>query len=169
MKQNVNHLTFLSFLLTLSILIIGCGGDDNKKKKTEEELQLEKLKFSWTLDEAKLGGSAIADAAKFFNSSDVTLIISGTYAKDAEYNYTINATPAVDASPWPSTGKLKFGSPVATTLIRKATPDEDRTLNYAITNEGKTLTISFAYNGENYPNGRVSSTEGNWEFKFTRP
>jgi hypothetical protein len=169
MKQNVNHLTFLSFLFALSILIIACGGDDNKKKKSEEELQFEKLKQEWTLSEAKLNGST-ANAADLFNKSSVKLIVTGTFAKDAEYNYTINATPEVDASPWPSSGKFKFGSPIATTLIRKTTQDGDRTLTYAITNEGKTLTISIpAYNGENYVNRRVSSTKGDWEFKFTRP
>lgn len=169
----LNRILSLLILVSATLVLTNCGGDDDAPSKSEQQTQFEKLKFTWTLQSVTATGDAASAAGQF---DDGTLIISGNFTDNNDFAYSLS-TPDVTASPWPGAGDLKFGTPVSSTLIRRDsklnyTPAlPDITMTYQLTNSDKTLTITLNdYSSEIFnPSGRVASVEGNWVFVFTRP
>lgn len=152
----------LLVMIGLATFYISCdpgGGDD----KSQEEKQLIAMSGSWTLASATEDGVGRTD---FLN---LVLTISGTYAKDATYNYSFTGTRP-QPSPWPNPGTWKFGTNPLTELIRDPSTDKEIPMTYSVS--GNTLTIEF-----NVPDGssgwaggasRAESVTGDWTFVFTK-
>lgn len=151
----------LSFLLLVSagIFYASCGGSGDEK--STEEMQLDKLRFDWTLQSANDGTDRTDEYP------DMVMSITGTYSDGGTYNYTSTASSWPSISPWKDidTWKFKSGS-VASAIVRQIDLQE---MTYLLTNSDKMLTISFIYSGPGFNNGRTESVEGNWTFVFTRP
>jgi len=148
------------------ILLAGAGFfymscDDDDGGKSEEELQLDKLKATWTLQSANDGTDRTDEYP------NMTMTITGTFASGGTYNYSSDADSWPSVSPWKAvdTWKFKSGS-VGNTIIRQTDLLE---MDYSLTNSDKTLTISFNYSGTGFNNGRTESVDGDWDFVFTRP
>ncbi|MBA4054097.1 MAG: hypothetical protein C0490_05235 [Marivirga sp.] len=139
---------------------MGCDGGDNPEK-SQEELQLDKLKSTWTLQSANDG----TDRTDEYPGMTVT--ISGTFSEGGTYNYTSDADSWPSVSPWNDidTWKFKAGS-VTSAIVRQSDLQE---MSYSLSNGDKTLTISFNYQGPGFNNGRTESVTGDWDFVFTRP
>lgn len=157
--KHVARLFSLILLVSATISYTGCsssGGD-----KSTEELQLDKLKFTWTLQTANDGTDRTDEYP------GMTVIISGTFSEGGTYNYTSTADSWPSISPWKADDTWKFNAGSVTSgIIRQSDLQE---MNYNLTNSDKTLTIDFVYSGPGFNNGRTESVEGNWEFVFTRP
>lgn len=167
MKQ-LSQLLSIAILISVAILFSNCGGDDDPAKSAEET-QLEKLKGTWTLQ----NGEATFDDTETREFPGMTLTISGTFAEGGTYSYAVDVSSPVNASPWPSTGKWEFGSPVTSSLVRLDSEppllDSDVPMTYSLSNGDKTLTIEFDYEGPGYELARTGSVDGGWTFVFTRP
>lgn len=146
-------------IASLTLFFANCGGDDPKKSK--EEVQLGKLKKTWTIVSAELDGDPrTADFTGF------TLEISGTYDKNAEpgdypYDYTVSGSRPTP-SPWPGppgTGTWEFGGDPETLIVR----DDGVGIVYSINSSGQ-LTLQFTCDGCNYDGARTVEVDGNWEF-----
>lgn len=167
----LNRLLSLLILVSAVIVLTNCGGSDDPVK-SEQQTQFEKLKFTWTMQSVTLDGVSTGNAAEQFDA--LTLVISGTFAENGTFNYSLDATPQVDASPWPQSGTWKFGSPVSSTINRLDSDLDaaldDVTMSYALSNSDKTLTVTINdYAGESFVVGRTASVSGDWIFTFTRP
>lgn len=115
---------------------MGCDGGDDPEK-SQEELQLDKLKSTWTLQSANDG----TDRTDEYPGMTVTF--SGTFTEGGVYNYTSTATSWPSVSPWSKTDTWKFKSgSVANAIVRQSDLQE---MSYSLSNGDKTLTISFNY------------------------
>jgi hypothetical protein len=147
----------LTLLASAALFYASCdgGGEDTK---SEEETQLESLSKTWTLQTATLDG---APRTADFNAMKLTL--SGAFTAGGVYNYSITGTTPTP-SPWKRSGTWKFGSSVATQIIRDPNTDDELEMNYSLSNG--TLTISFTCETCDFDGGRVSSVNGPWIFTF---
>ena len=167
------RLLSLAVLVSAVILFSRCDGGDDPKK-SEQQIQFEKLKFTWTLQEARLNNQTTGNAAEEFNDASMTLVISGNFAENGKFDYTWTTDTEIAASPWPESGKWQFGSPVTSQIIRldsetiSGEPNVD--MSYALSNSDKTLSVTIDdYDGNNFVIGRTASVDGTWSFTFTRP
>lgn len=157
--KHVARLLSLLLLVVAGIFYASC--DDGNGEKSQEEIQLDKLKATWTLQSANDG----TDRTDEYPGMTVT--ISGTFSENGTYNYSSDADSWPSISPWKAidTWKFKSGS-VTNTIIRQSDLQE---MTYSLSNSDKTLTISFNYQGPGFNNGRTESVDGDWDFVFTRP
>jgi hypothetical protein len=156
----IARLLSLAILVSTSSFYVGCDDDDGGDKP-QEEVQLDKLKSTWTLQSANDGTDRTTDYP------GMTVTISGTFSEGGTYNYTSSASDWPSASPWKATDTWKFkAGSVTSTLVRQSDLQE---MNYSLSNSDKTLTISFNYQGEGFNNGRTHVVTGDWDFVFTRP
>ena len=158
---------YVARLLTLLILVSaglfyascdGGGGDE----KSEEELQLDKLKATWTIQSVTNDGTVRTD-----EYPNMTVTIAGTFTEGGVYNYTSDADSWPSVSPWKAidTWKFKTGE-IGTSIIRQSDLQE---IDYTLSNSDKTLQLAFNYQGPGFNNGRTESVTGGWIFIFTRP
>lgn len=138
---------------------MGCDGGDDPEK-SQEELQLDKLKSTWTLQSANDG----TDRTDEYPGMTVT--ISGTFSAGGTYNYSSTATSWPSVSPWNDVDTWKFKAGNLNAIVRQSDLQE---MAYVLSNGDKTLTISFNYQGPGFNNGRTESVTGDWDFVFTRP
>jgi hypothetical protein len=172
MKQLARFASLLT-LVCVSLFFANCdggGGDD----KSEQQVQFEKLKFTWTMQSVTQDGSSTGNAAAEFTGSGLTLSITGNFAENGDFNYNLDATTQVTTSPWPEAGKWRFGSPVTSQIIRLDSENSAALPNvpmgYSLSNGDKTLTVTIDnYEGSNFVVGRTQSVSGDWVFVFTRP
>jgi hypothetical protein len=156
-------------LLTLLILVSaglfyascdGGGGDE----KSQEELQLDKLIGTWTIQ------SVVNDGVdRTVDYPNMTVTIAGTFSEGGTYNYISDADSWPDLSPWKANDNWKFKSGnVGTIIVRQADLQD---INYQLLNSDKTLNLSFDYpdTAPGFHNSRTESVAGNWIFIFTRP
>lgn len=158
--KHVSRLLSLLILVSAGLFYVGCDGGDDPEK-SQEELQLDKLKATWTLQSANDG----TDRTDEYPGMTVT--ISGTFSEGGTYNYTSDADSWPSVSPWKAidTWKFKTGA-VGSVIVRQS---DLLDMNYSLSNGDKTLTISFNYTGTGFSNGRTASVTGDWDFVFTRP
>lgn len=152
---------FLSVIILIAAGVFYTSCDSGGDEKSPEELQLDKLKFNWTLQSANDGTDRTDEYP------GMTLTFSGTFSEGGTYNYSSSASSWPSISPWNDvdTWKFKSGS-VSNAIVRQSDLLE---MNYSLTNSDKTLSISFIYSGPGFSNGRTESVDGNWTFVFTRP
>lgn len=165
MKQLARLLSLL-ILVSAGIFFSNCGGSDDKEPSAEET-QLNALKATWTLSEVTLGGTP----DDRFDGSSLKLTISGNFSEGGKYDYSLSSSIQVDSSPFPASGKWKFGSPVTSEIIRLDSEldgdFDDVEMSYTI--NGTTLQITIPnYQGSNFVVGRTASVEGTWVFTFTK-
>jgi len=171
MKQLARILSLLT-LAGVSLFFANCDGGGGEDK-SEQQVQFEKLKFTWTMQTVTLDNQTTGAAAEF-QGSGLELTISGNFAENGEFNYDLAADNQISASPWPDTGKWKFGSPVTSQIIRLDSERDpsfpDVPMTYVLSESDKKLTVTINdYNGSNWVVGRVASVAGDWVFVFTRP
>lgn len=155
--------TIISFLLlaVLTVHISSCGGGGDEPTPAEEK-KLEQLKGTWELQSAMLGTDSWNDEFE-----DATLTISGDYEKGGTYNYTFAVPEWPINSPWPEgAGNWKFEGTSGSGLNTIVRLDDNVEMNVTVTDTS--LTLTFAYDGEGFPEGRLGSVEGNWTFTFTK-
>ena len=158
--KHVSRLLSLMILVSAGLFYVSCdGGDDGEK--SQEEVQLDKLKATWTLQSANDG----ADRTDEYPGMTVT--ISGTFSEGGTYNYASDADSWPSVSPWKAidTWKFKAGS-TTSVIVRQSDLLE---MDYSLSNGDKTLRVSFNYQGSGFNNARTESVTGDWEFVFTRP
>jgi hypothetical protein len=158
MKFQTKWRQFLTLFAT--ILVLGaCGGDD--KEKSEEEVQLDKLRGSWTISSVDNDG---LDRTDEYPGMKITL--SGTYAEGGTYSLASTATDWPSISPWKKDDSWKFNSAAVSSVIVRLSDTVD--LNYTLGNDDSQLTVEFDYSGPGFNNGRVATVGGHWTFTFSR-
>lgn len=153
---------WISFIALAAVILVagGCNGDDNEK--STEELQLDKLRGTWTLVSAVNDGVDRTD-----EYPGMTVTISGTYASGGVYNYTSTATNWPSVSPWNATDTWKFKADAVSAIIVRQSDLQD--MGYTLSNSDSRLAIEFVYSGSGFNNGgRTSAVGGEWEFTFSK-
>lgn len=152
----------LSFLVITSAALLYMSCDKEKgTKKTEEEIQLEKLSRSWNLV------SVSDDNGPREDFTNVVLTISGT-AGQAEFSYSLTGTRPTP-SPWPASGKWKFGANVTKDIIRDPGTQSEIAMEYEVSESSLTITFTLPDGAEGWEGGRTGSVTGNWTFIFAMP
>jgi len=152
---------WLSFITLFAALVVlnGCGGDD--PEKSEEELQLDKLRGSWTITSV-----VNDDVDRSDEYPGMSLSITGTYKEDGTYAYTSTATPWPSLSPWKANDNWKFNSATPSTMIVRQSDTVD--MKYTLSNNDTELRVEFDYGGTGFKNSRTASVGGNWVFTFKK-
>lgn len=153
---------FLSLMILAgaAAFYISCDGGDGGSKSPQEK-QFDLLKGSWTLQSASLDGTN-----KTSDYSNLVLTLAGTFAENGIYDYSFTGTRPI-VSPWPASGKWKFGTDPVTDIIRDPNTGDEIAAVYTLTST--TLTVSFDLPaGKSWSGGRVGSVEGSWEFVFEK-
>lgn len=151
-------------MLFFTPLFFSCNNDE-ATKKTDEEVQLALLSKTWKLLQVNFEDTE--DRTSSF--SDGKLILSGSYVTAGTYDFSFTGSRPT-LSPWPASGKWKFGSNVNQDIIRNPTPSspsENLPLNYTVTESQ--LTITFTCVTCDFPGGRKGAINGEWEFIFSNP
>lgn len=160
----------LSFLVLTGMLIAFTHCGDDSPKKTPEQLQLDKLKKTWTIISNVSGGATLDATDRSSDFTGFTITIGGTYNSSnpkGPYTFSVSGTRPTP-SPWPTSGNWFFGGDPESQLIRdenaNGTQDgSDLGMTYFIDSTGK-LTITFTCSGCNYPGSRVDLVDGVWTF-----
>jgi len=162
MKQ-ITRLFSLAVLVSATLFYSGCGSSGGDED-SEEKIQLEKLKSTWTIQSVVNDGTD-----RSVEYPGMTLTISGTFSEGGTYNYTSDATTWPNLSPWKAIDTWKFSPGSVTSIIVRQSDLIE--MNYSLSNGEKTLAISFNYpdSGTGFNNGRTQKTAGDWTFTFTRP
>lgn len=158
--KHVSRLLSLLILVSAGLFYISCDGGEDEKG--QEELQLDKLKATWTLQSVDNDATDRTD-----EYPNMSLVISGTFSEGGTYNYTSDADEWPPVSPWKKADTWKFKAGAVTSAVVRQSDLLEMT--YSLSNGDKTLTLSFNYQGEGIHNGRTESVTGNWDFVFTRP
>lgn len=159
MKFETKWRFFLS-LFAVVIVLSSCGGDD--PEKSEEELQLDKLRGTWTMSSVE---NDDVDRTDEYPGMKITL--SGTYTENGLYNLSSEATDWPSISPWKASDTWKFSPSNVTGIIVRQ--NDLLNLDYTLSNNDTQLTIEFDYGGQGYNNGgRTASVGGHWVFTFTK-
>ena len=157
----MRNLNISSFFLIAVLLMVSCKSEPDP---TIQEVQLKKLVRTWTLNSIELDGVNKKTSSEYNNFK---LTLSGTYstaAPDAEYSYSVSGRPQL--SPWPSSGKWKFGTGTPQSqIVRDAGTDNEVAVTYSLQENPLQLTVSFNYQGSGIA-GRTSVVKGNWELVF---
>ncbi len=148
-------------LLAVATLYTSCGGGDDPDK-TQEQIQFEKLKGTWTVSEVELDGVPRID--DFTTTTPMTLTFAGTYSNPGgTYLMQVNGSRPTN-NPWDVSSSWKFGGDVTRQIIRI---EDDLEMVYTLT--GSELTITFQYEGIGFiGQGRLEQVTGDWEFTFTK-
>lgn len=151
----------ITLFCAATFLLISC---ESEPDPTIQEVQLEKLVRTWTLNSIELDGVNKKTSSEYNNFK---LTITGTYsasAPDAEYSYSVSGRPQL--SPWPSSGKWKFGTGTPINqIIRDSGTDNEIAVTYSLQENPLQLNVSFNYQGNGIA-GRTSVVKGNWELVF---
>ncbi len=152
----------LLLVLVAAMLVVSCK--PGKDPDPFEKIQLAKFAKTWTIQSAKLDNVTRDDF------STITLVLAGTFnnnSPEGPYQYTVNGTRP-NPSPWPASGSWSFaeGEGAKTVVIRDPGTD-DLQMNYALSADAKTLTLTFNVTGPGWAGSRTNEVEGNWEFVFT--
>ena len=148
----------LSLILGAALFFLGCGSDESDPK-SQEEIQFELLKGTWTLDYVTL--DATSKTASF---PGLELNIPGTFSTNGTFLFQLSGTrPA--SGPWPGESQWKFGADPKTQLIR-GPGSEDLSMNYSVT--ASQLLLTFTCSSCSFAGGRTNSVDGKWEFAFKR-
>jgi len=166
MKFVTKWLAFITLFAAILVLN-GCGGDD--PEKSEEEVQLDKLRGTWTMSSVENDGVDRSD-----EYPNMTVSFAGTFTSGGTYNFTsivddLNASTPDDwpsISPWKASDAWKFNTSTPSTLIVRQSDLQDMT--YTLSNSDSQLSIEFNYSGPGFNNGRTESVSGNWVFTFTK-
>jgi hypothetical protein len=148
----LKSIAIIAFLAGFAFMM-GCKKDDGPNQ-TEEEIQLEKLAFTWTVTSATLDGN---DRTADWTGMTLTATTSKTYSTSGSN----------DDNVWPSSGTWDFAGNTGAGL-EVLNRSDGVTIN--IDNLTETaLDLSFTYVlAEANKEARVNSIEGNWVFKFTK-
>lgn len=155
MKIYTKIIVFIAALGTL-LTYSGCGPDPTPEPPVEE-VQLGKLKTTWTVSDVKLDG-----VSKTTDYTAFKLIIDGTVGQTS-FNYTTTGRPSL--SPWDSGGVWSFGTDPSTQIIRDPGTADELPISYSVTDTQLSLTFTYAGNGIA---GRTSNVKGQWVFTFTK-
>jgi hypothetical protein len=145
----------LLLLVSAALFYAGCDGD-NGNKDSEETVQFNKLKGTWS---ATIVDDGIEERVDF---PGLTLTIGQS---GSSYNYIFAATSWPSISPIPDdldTFKFKEGA-VMNTIIRNTDQLE---MNYTVSDTQ--LVLTFTYAGVGFTNGRVNNVAGDWEISFNK-
>lgn len=156
MVQQSLKIAASALILAGFTMLISCK--DKTVGPTEEEVQLQKLTKTWNLASASLDG---ADPGVDY--SNFTLTLSGTVGA-TNFSYSTQGRPI--RSPWPGSGTWRFGSVVASQVVRDPGTNDELPLSYSVTADGNSLEITFNFSGEGYTAGRLDNVSGNWRFTF---
>lgn len=151
------HLKSLLFGVALVALLTysGCGPGSGNEPSVEE-VQLGKMKSTWTISAVTLDtDSKITDYPGF------KLTLEGT-AGNPTFNYSTQSRPSL--SPWPAGGTWKFGADASNTILRDSGSDEVP-MTYSVSDTQLQLTFNFT--GTGYA-ARTSKVTGVWVFTFTK-
>ena len=148
----LKSIAIIAFLAGFAFMI-GCKKDDGPSQ-TEEEIQLGKLAFTWTVASATLDAD---DRTADWTGMTLTATTSKTYSTSGSN----------DDNVWPASGTWEFAgtSGAGLNVLNRS---DGLTVN--IDNITETaLDLSFTYVlAKANKEARVSSIEGNWVFKFTK-
>jgi hypothetical protein len=146
MRQVVNYLIFLFFILSL---FIGCNSVDPDPDPVADPLddQAALLNGTWILRDAS---SATKDGNVVSDFENITLIFSGGSKNGGNYSTTNSASDDV----WPSSGTWTFQNGDKNKLLRS----DNVVLSISLTST--TLRTSFTVSG--------GLKEGNWIFDFIK-
>lgn len=145
-------------LLATALTLFDCGKDSPAPAK--EQVQLDKLKKTWTLVSVTLDGADKKAPAGQIETS-FSLTFSGTFNSSnpkGPYNFTVTGTEA--PSPWPVSGTWLFGDDAESQIIRQ---NDNVAISYTISPSGQ-LTLTFVCSGCNYPGARTETVDGTWVF-----
>ncbi|QOI97738.1 MAG: hypothetical protein HRU69_09635 [Flammeovirgaceae bacterium] len=163
---------FIKPLLSLAILIVTVIAfthcNDDGPNKAPEQIQLDKLKKTWTI--VTSGGATLDATDRTADFSGFTLTIGGTFNSSnpkGPYTFSVSGTRPTP-SPWPASGNWFFGGDPESQLIRdennSGTQDSgDLSMTYFIDSTGK-LNLTFTCTSCNYAGSRVSLVNGTWNF-----
>lgn len=151
---------FAFITLFASVLVLG-SCDSGGGEKTEEEIQLDKLKGTWTMTSVENDGVDRSD--EYVN---MVITLGGTYTEGGVYTLSSDADEWPSISPWNDDDTWKFNtSDVENFIVRQS---DLNPMKYTLTNSDAQLTIDFEYGGPGFKNSRTSSVTGNWTFTFTK-
>ena len=145
---------FLVIVSGILISLTGCN-KPNPVPPTDEEVQLEKLKQTWKIDEVKLDG-----VVKTSEYTGFTLVIAGTPGSSS-FAYTTSGRPST--SPWLGSGSWVFGADPLADIIRDRGTADELAMKYSVSETQ--LQISFTFTGAGY-NARTSVVKGAWIYTF---
>jgi len=153
-------------LLTLASVVLffaSCGGDGGEKA-SKEKAQFNKLKGKWVLGTAALENvSGTPEQIE----SNFSLTISGTYNSDSPkgpYIYAVTGTES--PSPFKPLGTwefVSFNSGDSGTIVRTDNDENDLTMVYTITSDGK-LDLRFNFEGDGFDGAKKMEVGGGWTF-----
>ncbi len=146
------------------VFFASCGGDD--PKPTEQQVQLDKLKKTWTL--VTPNGAKLGTTDRTGDFTGFSLTIAGTFNSSSP-NSPTNATLTVsgtrpDPSPWPGTSQWEFMSISGNTGKIKRSADNIE-ITYAISSNGR-LTLVFECTACNHQGSRTMAVNGVWTFEM---
>ena len=146
MRQVVNYLVFLFFIL---VLCIGCNSADPDPDPVADQLddQAALLDGTWILKDAS---SATKDGNVVSGFENITLTFSGGSKNGGNYSTTNSASADV----WPNSGTWTFQNGDKNKLLRS----DNVVLSISLTST--TLRTSFVVSG--------GLKEGNWVFDFIK-
>ena len=146
-------------MIVLGLTAVILASCDNKNEDpSPKEVQLNNLSGTWKISSAKFDGD---DVTTDYSAFELTL--SGLANADV-FAYGVKGRP--DLSPWPAGGTWKFGADLNSDLVRDPATADELLMDYSVT--ATQLTIEFTFNGIGYNGSRVSSSEGNWVYTFTK-
>ena len=155
----VSKWVLFTTLFAAILVLNGCGGDD--PEKSEEEVQLDKLRGSWTMTSVDNGG---VDRSDEYPGMKISL--TGSYTEGGTYGLTSTATEWPSISPWSKDDTWKFNTATPSSIVVRQSDLTD--LNYTLSNSDSQLRIEFNYSGDGFHNGRTASVGGNWVFTFKK-
>lgn len=156
--KHLRTLGTLAVLLVASFTLNNCGKDN--PAPPAEQVQLDKLKKTWTLVSVTLDGTDKRAPAGQIQTS-FALTISGTFNASnpkGPYNFTVTGTEA--PSPWPTSGTWRFGDDAESQIIRD---NDSVAITYSLSSSGQ-LTLTFVCSACNYPGARAETVNGTWVF-----
>jgi len=155
MNKYFKTLLFATSLVAL-FTYSGCGpGKD--PEPSDEEVQLGKLKSTWSVSNVTLD-----NVSKTTDYTGFKLSVDGTLGATS-FNYSTIGRPAL--SPWPTSGTWTFGTDPKTQLVRDPDKASDKLdISYTVTDSQLQLTFTFAREGY----ARTSNVKGQWVFTFTK-
>ena len=151
---------WLSFITLFAAILVLTSCDKDDPEKSEEEVQLDKLRGTWTLASVVNDGVTRTD-----EYVDMTISISGTYTEGGAYNMSSQADEWPSLSPWKASDTFRFNTSDINEIIRQS---DLQAMDYTLSNSDAQLVIEFDYGGPGFSNGRTASVAGSWVFTFTK-
>lgn len=155
-----SRLLSLLVIVMITAFYTGCKKDDDDKK-TEEETQLAKLNGVWNLESASDGDPRTDDF------ENLVLTLSGNYVEGGTYDYSFTGERP-NPSPWPVSGKWKFGSPKTSQMVRDPGTPSEIAMTYTVNDTNLEISFTVPEGSTGWQGSRVKSVTGNWTFVFTK-